>query len=63
VRDDTVSVRGLVPVTGLRERHWVLIVSFPLDLAGPGCATAAGLAACNTNCPWRRVPAAGTVVP
>jgi hypothetical protein len=63
VRDDTVSVRGQAPVTGLRECRSVLIVSFPLDLAGPGGAAAAGLAACNTNCPWRRVPQAGTVVP
>jgi hypothetical protein len=63
VRDDTLSVRGLVPVPGLRECRSLLIVSFPLDLASPGCAAAAGLAACNTNCPWRRVPPAGTVVP
>jgi Domain of unknown function (DUF6431) len=41
----------------------VLIVSFPLELAGPGCTGAAHLAACNTNCPWRRGPPAGTVVP
>ena len=37
----------------------MLIVSFPLLLAGSGCGAAAGLAACNTNCPWRRVPPAG----
>jgi len=63
VRDDTVSMRGPVPVTGLRECRPVLIVSFPLDLTGPGCTGAARLAACNTNCPWRRVPPARTVVP
>ena len=52
-----------MPVTGLRERRSVLVVSFPLDLAGSGCAGAVRLAACNTNCPWRCVLPAGTVMP
>jgi hypothetical protein len=30
---------------------------------GSGCGAAAGLAACNTNRPWRRAAPSGTVVP
>lgn len=54
VRDDTVSTDGPVPVTVLPGAFLVLMVSFPLMPLIGGCAAARGLAACNTNCPWRR---------
>jgi Asp/Glu/hydantoin racemase len=53
VRDDTVSTDGPVPDTALKrlgDVHGVVLAC----MTDPGCAAVRGLAACNTNCPWRR---------
>ena len=48
-----------VLVAGLSGAVLGLMVSFRLDMTGPGCAVARCLAACNTNCPWPGVPLPG----